>query len=96
MYLGQIMELAPKNDLYMNSKHPYTKALLSAIPIPDTKNKRQRIILEGDIPSPINPPKGCRFYTRCSEAMPICKDVCPSLEMIGEKHLVACHLYSAK
>ena len=93
MYLGQIMEIASKNDLYINNKHPYTKALLSAIPIPDTKKNRQRILLEGDIPSPLNPPKGCRFCTRCSEAMPICKNECPSLRLVDDNHMVACHLY---
>jgi oligopeptide transport system ATP-binding protein len=94
MYLGQIMEMASQNEIYENTKHPYTKALLSAIPSPDTKTGRKRIILEGDIPSPIDPPKGCRFSTRCKDVIPICKEVCPSLSTVGGQHLVACHVYA--
>ncbi len=95
MYLGQIMEIAARDELYNHFKHPYTEALLSAIPVADTHEKKQRIILQGDIPSPINPPNGCRFQSRCNKAMPICKDVCPSLQLVDEDHWAACHLYPA-
>lgn len=92
MYLGKIVELADKNELYDNPQHPYTKALLSAIPIPDPTVKRQRILLEGDVPSPINPPSGCSFHTRCPWAMDICKQKIPEFKNYGEDHFVACHL----
>lgn len=96
MYLGKIVEIANRNELYSDARHPYTKALLSAIPVPDTAHKKERIILIGDIPSPINPPKGCRFCTRCSSVMPVCKEKEPEFKIIGEKHEVACHLYAVK
>jgi oligopeptide/dipeptide ABC transporter ATP-binding protein len=92
MYLGKIMELAPTVDLYANPRHPYTKALLSAVPIPDPKLERSRehIILKGDLPSPINPPTGCVFNTRCWKAQDICRSTAPQLLQVG-KSSVACH-----
>ncbi|WP_213974491.1 ABC transporter ATP-binding protein [Tepidanaerobacter acetatoxydans] len=93
MYLGKVVEVSDKNELYDNPLHPYTKALLSAIPIPDPEVKRERIILEGDVPTPINPPQGCRFHTRCRYAMPICSQEEPILKDVGSEHFVACHLY---
>ncbi len=94
MYLGNIVELAPSNELYENHKHPYTQALLSAIPIPDpdVEAKRQRQILSGDVPSPVNLPKGCCFCKRCPKAMDICKEVKPALTEVAPGHMVACHL----
>ena len=94
MYLGNIVELAPSNELYENHKHPYTQALLSAIPIPDpeVEAKRQRQILSGDVPSPVNLPKGCCFCKRCPKAMDICKDVKPAMTEVAPGHMVACHL----
>lgn len=97
MYVGKIVEVAPTKEIYKNPIHPYTKALLSAIPIPDPTIKRKRTILKGDVPTPINPPSGCRFHPRCSEAKPICKDVEPQLIKMGNseiEHLVACHPYN--
>ena len=92
MYLGSLVELAPKNELYDNPLHPYTKALLSAVPIPDPTIKRERIILKGDIPSPANPPSGCKFHTRCPYAMDKCKKEAPEYKCVGKDHFVACHL----
>lgn len=92
MYLGSLVELAPKGELYSNPLHPYTKALLSAVPIPDPTIKRNRILLKGDIPSPANPPKGCKFHTRCPYAMDVCKKDIPEYKNIGNEHFVACHL----
>ena len=91
MYLGSLVELAEKNALFDNPKHPYTQALLSAIPVPDPTMKRDRIILEGDIPSPANPPSGCKFHTRCMYAQDICKEVVPEFRDLGGEHFVACH-----
>ncbi|WHH60106.1 dipeptide ABC transporter ATP-binding protein [Petroclostridium sp. X23] len=93
MYMGKIVEIASKEELYKNNKHPYTKALLSAIPIPDIDIKKERILLKGDLPSPINPPEGCRFRTRCEYAMRICAQSYPALMDVGNNHFVACHLY---
>ena len=91
MYLGQIVELASDEALYNNPQHPYTEALLSAVPIPDPTVKKKRIILEGDVPSPINPPKGCHFHTRCMYKEKICEEVEPEFKDIGGGHWVACH-----
>lgn len=96
MYLGQMVEKAESNEVYSNPLHPYSKALLSAIPIPDPKEakEKKRIVLTGDIPSPIDPPAGCRFKGRCSCAMPICGEVNPELKEVAPGHFVACHLYN--
>ncbi len=91
MYLGTMVELADKNALFDNPKHPYTQALLSAIPVPDPEAKKKRILLEGDIPSPANPPSGCKFHTRCVYAKDICKDKAPEFRNLGGEHFVACH-----
>jgi oligopeptide transport system ATP-binding protein len=95
MYLGKIVEMADRNALYDDPLHPYTKALLSAVPIPDPviEKRRERIILTGDVPSPINPPSGCHFHTRCPYVMEVCKQVDPILSDQGGGHFVACHLY---
>jgi oligopeptide transport system ATP-binding protein len=92
MYLGQIVELASDRALYNNPQHPYTEALLSAVPIPDPTAQKKRIILEGDVPSPINPPSGCHFHTRCMYKMDICEKEEPAFKDIGGGHWVACHL----
>ncbi|ASN80913.1 ABC transporter ATP-binding protein [Deinococcus ficus] len=90
MYCGRIMEIAPSRELNRNPKHPYTEALLSAAPVPDPSVKRQRIILEGDVPSPINPPSGCVFRTRCRYAIPDCANIVPELREVGPDHFKAC------
>jgi oligopeptide/dipeptide ABC transporter ATP-binding protein len=95
MYLGKIVELAKSDDLYANALHPYTKALLSAIPVVDLDRKRERIILKGDVPSPANPPSGCAFHTRCPISEDICKEKVPKLKkplVGGVNHFAACHL----
>ena len=92
MYLGKIVELADRQTLFARSHHPYTRALLSAVPVPDPTAKRQRIILTGDVPSPINPPTGCRFHTRCPFAFDRCRAEEPKLRPVGDGHVSACHL----
>jgi len=92
MYLGSMAELADKDELFKNPLHPYTKALLSAIPVPDPTVRRERIVLTGDIPSPANPPAGCKFHTRCPVAMERCRHEVPALRDVGAGHQVACHL----
>jgi oligopeptide/dipeptide ABC transporter ATP-binding protein len=93
MYLGKVMETAAYGDLYGGAKHPYTRALLSAVPVPDPLRKKERIILKGDVPSPIDPPFGCRFHTRCPERMDICDQTVPEMIDFGNGHQAACHLY---
>lgn len=93
MYLGQIVELASRDDLFHRPLHPYTQALLSAVLVPDPHQKRKRIPLPGEVPSPIDPPPGCRFHTRCPKVMKVCSREMPELKQIDENHLVACHLY---
>jgi oligopeptide transport system ATP-binding protein len=95
MYLGKVVEQADTDELFSRPMHPYTQALLSAIPIPDPELKRERIILSGDVPSPAAPPSGCRFHTRCPAVMPVCSKVDPPLLQIRPRHWVACHLYPA-
>jgi len=90
--LGKTVELAPKKELFDNPKHPYTEALLSSIPVPDPKFGKKLKILMGDVPSPINPPSGCRFHPRCSKCMPKCSKIEPELKEISKGHFVACHL----
>jgi len=93
MYLGQIVELADRAELFSRPLHPYTGALLSAATAPDPHQKRQRAVLQGDVPSPVNPPQGCRFHTRCPRVMPICPQEQPGLKSLDTGHLVSCHLY---
>ncbi|HBL35518.1 MAG TPA: peptide ABC transporter ATP-binding protein, partial [Firmicutes bacterium] len=97
MYLGRIVELTDVDELFSNPKHPYTEALFSAIPIPDPDNQLEQIILEGDVPSPSNPPNGCYFHPRCRYAQSICRQEQPALTATAGKdnHLVACH-YAAE
>lgn len=94
MYLGNIVETAPKEELFKHPCHPYTKALLSAVPVPNPDSKMNRVILSGDIPSPANPPSGCKFHSRCKYCMDVCKKQQPELVDYGNGHFIACHLYS--
>lgn len=94
MYLGNLVEKASTSEIFKNPMHPYTKALLSAVPVPNPDIKMNRTILTGDIPSPANPPEGCKFHTRCPECMEVCKTTCPIFADYGNDHKVACHLYS--
>lgn len=91
MYLGTIVETASKEELYTNPRHPYTRALLSAVPLPDPTREKNRILLKGDLPSPVNPPSGCLFHTRCPHCRPECKTEKPQLQMVSENHGVKCH-----
>ncbi|HIT06310.1 MAG TPA: dipeptide ABC transporter ATP-binding protein [Candidatus Scybalocola faecipullorum] len=96
MYLGSMVEYGSKESIFANPRHPYTKALFSAIPIPDPDRKMNRVILEGSIPSPANPPKGCKFHTRCKECMGICKEQAPKPVEVEEGHFVVCHKYNTE
>ncbi len=93
MYLGNMVEIADRNSMYAEPLHPYTQALISAIPMPDPRRKKERIVLEGDVPSPLNPPTGCPFHPRCPAAMAECSQVKPDLKEVKPGHRVACHLY---
>jgi len=92
MYLGQVVEMAEREDLFSNPLHPYSKALISAVPVPDPSVPRNRIILKGEPPSPIDPPRGCRFHARCPFAKPKCVEAVPPVQSVGKGHTVACHL----
>jgi len=92
MYLGRFVELATDKELYQNPQHPYSQALLSAVPVPDPEIHKRRIILEGDVPSPLNPPSGCAFHTRCSECKEVCTHEAPVFRDLGGDHWIACHL----
>jgi len=92
MYLGKLVEIAEKTELFKNTLHPYTQSLLSAIPIADPTFDKERIILEGDVPSPVDPPSGCRFHPRCPKAMDICSEKEPEFKDYGDEHYAACHL----
>ncbi|PKR78505.1 dipeptide/oligopeptide/nickel ABC transporter ATP-binding protein [Halalkalibacillus sediminis] len=93
MYLGRMVEMTTKEKLFEDPKHPYTQALMSAVPVPDPDAKKERVILQGDVPSPSNPPSGCAFHTRCPRVMDVCKEVRPEFREIEDEHYVACHLY---
>lgn len=93
MYLGNMVEYGTKERIFNNTLHPYTKALFSAVPVPNPHVKMNRVILKGDIPSPVNPPQGCKFHTRCEHCMEICKSVPPQYREVEEGHFCACHLY---
>jgi len=97
MYLGKLVEMAPAKEIYRDPRHPYTQALLSAVPVPDPRRKSKRIVLTGDVPSPMNPPPGCPFHRRCPKVMDVCSKVVPPVVDVGttaRPHRVACHLYS--
>jgi oligopeptide/dipeptide ABC transporter ATP-binding protein len=94
MYLGKIVETARDTELYSRPLHPYTRALLSAVPVPEPRRKKERIILQGEIPSPIHPPSGCRFHTRCPEVREACKKEEPIMKEVSPEHQVACFLHT--
>ena len=93
MYLGKVVEIAKSDTIYRDAKHPYTRALLSAVPIPDMNKKKERVVLEGDVPSPVNPPPGCTFHPRCSYREAICSQTEPPLEFTPDGHGVSCHVF---
>ena len=93
MYLGKIVETAPTEELFRNPAHPYSKALLSSVSALGANMKKKKVILEGEVPSPVNPPSGCRFRTRCKYAAEICSEAAPEIKCIGNEHYVSCHLY---
>jgi len=93
MYLGKVVEIAPSEAIYSRSRHPYTRALLSAVPIPDPNPKKNRMVLEGDVPSPVNPPSGCNFHPRCPFREKICSEIEPTLEFTPDGHGAACHVF---
>jgi oligopeptide/dipeptide ABC transporter ATP-binding protein len=93
MYLGKVVEIANSETIYRDAKHPYTRALLSAVPLPDTERKKERVVLEGDVPSPVNPPAGCAFHPRCSYREPLCSQNEPSLAFGADGHGVSCHVF---
>jgi oligopeptide/dipeptide ABC transporter ATP-binding protein len=93
MYLGRIVELAPAGNLYAQPRHPYAEALLSAVPVPNPRRLRERIILKGDVPSPVNPPLGCHFHPRCPRRIDLCDKEVPATREVAARHFVACHLY---
>ena len=95
MYLGNMVEYGEKEQIFNNTLHPYTKALFSAVPVPNPHVKMNRVILKGDIPSPVNPPKGCKFHTRCEQCMEICKGIPPKYKEVEKGHFCACHLYNS-
>ena len=96
MYLGSMVEYGSKDAIFNNTLHPYTRALFSAVPVPNPHVKMNRIILKGDIPSPVNPPKGCKFHTRCENCMEICSRIAPLYKEVEEGHFCACHLYNTE
>jgi oligopeptide transport system ATP-binding protein len=93
MYLGKVVEIAKSDAIYREAKHPYTKALLSAVPMPDITRKKERVVLEGDVPSPVNPPSGCAFHPRCSFREGVCSQIEPALEFTADGHGVSCHVF---
>ena len=96
MYLGKIVEIARSETIYKDAKHPYTRALLSAVPIPEPGRKKERIILEGDVPSPVHPPPGCSFHPRCAYREKICSETLPQLEFNGDNHGTSCHVFGPR
>jgi len=96
MYLGKVVEIAKGDEIYQDAKHPYTQALLSAVPTPDTSRKKERMVLEGDVPSPVNPPTGCSFHPRCPFREALCEQVEPQLESYPDGHGIACHVFGPK
>lgn len=93
MYLGKVVEIAQSDTIYQDAKHPYTRALLSSVPIPDMDGKKERVLLQGDVPSPVNPPSGCAFHPRCAYRAPICDQMEPPLDFDADFHGVACHVF---